>query len=317
MLFCVDLAISSQTVNFEFEHTRNQKINLPFEVDVELYIKREDELHAFVSGNKYRKLKYNLKEAEKLGFDTLLTFGGAFSNHIASVALAGQILGFKTIGVIRGEELSAKIDSNPTLSFAKQNAMRFKFVSRQTYREKTSERFLTELKSEFNNFYLVPEGGTNTLAVKGCEEILRDTEHNFDFICCPVGTGGTISGLINCSKPGQQVLGFPALKGAFLQDDISKFVSKTNWELIADYHFGGYGKVNAELVDFINQFKLENNIQLDPIYTGKMLFGIMDLIKKQYFPSGSKILAIHTGGLQGIVGMNQVLKTKNLPLIEI
>ncbi|MFD2725396.1 1-aminocyclopropane-1-carboxylate deaminase/D-cysteine desulfhydrase [Hyunsoonleella rubra] len=317
MLFCVDLAISSQTVNFEFEHTRNQKIFLPFQSDVELYIKREDELHAFVSGNKYRKLKYNLKEAEKLGFDTLLTFGGAFSNHIASVALAGQILGFKAIGVIRGEELSAKIDSNPTLSFARQNGMRFKFVSRQTYREKTSERFLTELKSQFNNFYLIPEGGTNVLAVKGCEEILRDADDNFDFICCPVGTGGTISGLINCSKPSQQVLGFPALKGAFLQDDISKFVWKTNWELIRYYHFGGYAKVNAELVDFINQFKLENNIQLDPIYTGKMLFGISDLIKKQYFPAGSKILAIHTGGLQGIVGMNQVLKAKNLPLIEI
>ncbi|MEW4924397.1 pyridoxal-phosphate dependent enzyme [Algibacter sp. 2305UL17-15] len=304
-------------MNFEFENTRNIQIVLPKEKDMELYLKREDELHAFVSGNKYRKLKYNLKEADKQGFKTLLTFGGAFSNHIAAVASAGHILGFKTIGIIRGEELHDKIETNPTLKFSRQNGMQFKFVSREDYRSKNTEHFLKTLKEEYSDFYVIPEGGTNTLAVKGCEEILTQKDASFDFICCPVGTGGTISGLINCSKPSQQVLGFPALKGSFLHQDISKFVNKTNWDLITDYHFGGYAKIDAELINFINQFKLENKIQLDPVYTGKMLFGIFDLIEKDFFPKGSKILAIHTGGLQGIDGMNSVLKKKKLPLIKV
>ena len=141
-------------------------------------------------------------------------------------------------------------------------------------------------------------------------------DKDFDYLCCAVGTGGTISGLINCSKPSQQVLGFPAIKGDFLKEDISKFATKNNWKLITDYHFGGYAKINTRLVSFINQFKDVNNIPLDPVYTSKMLFGIFDLIEKNYFPKDSKILAIHTGGLQGIVGMNQKLKKKNLPLIK-
>lgn len=304
-------------MSFDFEHSINQPIKLPKENGVELFLKREDQLHTFVSGNKYRKLKYNLKEADALGFETLLTFGGAYSNHIAAVASAGHLLGFKTIGVIRGEELEAKINSNPTLQFAKENGMQFKFVPRDVYREKASPEFLSALKKEFNDFYLIPEGGTNELAIKGCEEILSDADKNFDYVCCAVGTGGTVSGLINCSKPSQQVLGFPALKGSFLHQDISKFVSKTNWDLITGYHFGGYAKVNSELIQFINQFKTMNNIQLDPVYTGKMMYGIFDLIDKNYFPKGSKILAIHTGGLQGIDGMNSILKKKQLPLIQV
>jgi 1-aminocyclopropane-1-carboxylate deaminase len=297
---------------FEFEKTRNERINLPDSNGVELVVKREDKLHAFVSGNKYRKLKYNLLEAEKLGCKTLLTFGGAFSNHIAAVALAGHVIGFKTIGIIRGDELASKTSKNATLNFAHKNGMLFKFVSRETYRNKTSESFLKALKAEFGEFYVIPEGGTNDLAVKGCEEILYPDDLNFDYICCPVGTGGTISGLINGSKPSQQVLGFPALKGDFLKEDISKFVTQTNWRLITDYHFGGYAKINEQLVTFINQFKVDYNLPLDPVYTGKMLFGIIDLIEKKYFPEGSKILAIHTGGLQGIKGMNALLKRKKL-----
>ncbi|TGV01371.1 1-aminocyclopropane-1-carboxylate deaminase/D-cysteine desulfhydrase [Flavivirga rizhaonensis] len=301
---------------FKLGRSINQPINLPNSKEIELFIKREDEIHPVVSGNKYRKLKYNLLEAKKERFNTLLTFGGAFSNHIAAVASAGNLLGFKTIGVIRGEELEHKILENETLSFAKQNGMEFKFVSREAYRNKTSEAFLAKLKDTFNDFYLIPEGGTNALAVKGCEEILTETDEAFDYICCAVGTGGTISGLINCSKLSQQVLGFPALKGDFLQQDISKFVTKTNWDLITDYHFGGYAKINDELVAFINEFKELNKIPLDPVYTGKMIFGIFDLINKGYFKKGSKVLAIHTGGLQGIKGMNRVLKNKNLPIIE-
>jgi len=304
-------------MRFYFEHSVNQHIKLPEEAKIELYLKREDKLHAFVSGNKYRKLKYNLKEAEQLGFNTLLTFGGAFSNHIAAVASAGHILGFKTIGVIRGEELQYNVKTNPTLQFAQDNGMRLKFVPRDVYREKTTSAFLEVLKKEFGNFYLIPEGGTNTLAIKGCEEILANDDKSFDFVCCAVGTGGTISGLINCSKPRQQVLGFPALKGSFLHEDISKFVSKTNWDLVTNYHFGGYAKINSNLVNFINAFKSEHDVQLDPVYTGKMMYGIFDLIQRGFFPNGSKILAIHTGGLQGIEGMNAFLKTKQLPLIQV
>jgi 1-aminocyclopropane-1-carboxylate deaminase len=282
---------------------------------IKLFIKREDKIHPFISGNKYRKLKYNLIEAQNTKQHTLLSFGGAYSNHIAAVAAAGKEFGFKTIGVIRGEELSTKISENATLSYAQDCEMQFKFVSREAYRTKTSLKFINSLKTEFGDFYLIPEGGTNDLAVKGCEEILTDNDVFFDIVCCSVGTGGTISGLINASSPHQKIIGFPALKGDFLQNDISKFTPKSNWELNTDYHFGGYAKINSELVEFINKFKVEHNILLDPIYTGKMMFGLFDLIKKNHFQKGTKILAIHTGGLQGIEGMNAYLKQKTMPLI--
>ena len=303
-------------MDFNLEHSINQPVIISENLGIELYVKREDKIHSFVSGNKYRKLKYNLLEADKQGFKTLLTFGGAYSNHIAAVASAGKILGFKTIGVIRGDELESAVNANPTLRFSNDCGMRFKFVSREVYRTKATPDFIKNLQSEFGDFYLIPEGGTNALAIKGCEEILYDEDETFDYICCAVGTGGTISGLINCSKHGQQVLGFPALKGDFLQKDISKFATQSNWKLITDYHFGGYAKINTELVAFINQFKKAFDIPLDPVYTGKMMFGIFNLIEKGYFPKGSKILAIHTGGLQGITGMNVFLKNKNLPIIE-
>jgi 1-aminocyclopropane-1-carboxylate deaminase len=282
---------------------------------IKLFIKREDKIHPFISGNKYRKLKYNLIEAQNTKQHTLLSFGGAYSNHIAAVAAAGKEFGFKTIGVIRGEELSTKISENATLSYAQDCEMQFKFVSREAYRTKTSLKFINSLKTEFGDFYLIPEGGTNDLAVKGCEEILTDNDVFFDIVCCSVGTGGTISGLINASSPHQKIIGFPALKGDFLQNDISKFTTKSNWELNTDYHFGGYAKINSELVEFINKFKVEHNILLDPIYTSKMMFGLFDLIKKNHFQKGTKILAIHTGGLQGIEGMNAYLKQKTMPLI--
>lgn len=301
---------------FDLEDSVNQQILLPSEFGVELFIKREDKIHPFISGNKYRKLKYNLIDAEALGHNTLLTFGGAYSNHIAAVASVGATFGFKTIGVIRGEELTKKVNDNPTLRFAQSCGMQFKFVTRSNYREKTSEAFIDGLKEEFSAFYLIPEGGTNVLAIKGCEEILTEADKNFDYVCCAVGTGGTISGLINSSKMNQKILGFHALKGAFFTKDISKFVNRNNWEIITNYNFGGYAKINNELVAFINQFKKDYNIQLDPVYTGKMMYGILDMIENNKFPRGTKILAIHTGGIQGIDGMNMRLKEKNLKLIE-
>ncbi len=280
-------------------------------------MKREDLLHPYISGNKFRKTKYNLLQAKAENQETILTFGGAFSNHIAAVAYAGKEKGFKTIGIIRGDELRDKIQENPTLQFAQECGMEFEFVSRADYRLKSEPEFLEKLKHKFGTFYLLPEGGTNELAVRGCEEILSPDDSKFDYICISVGTGGTISGIINSILPHQKVLGFPALKGDFLKDEIRNFVENENWELITDYHFGGYGKVSPELIAFINQFYIENNIPLDPIYTGKMVFGVIDLIRKNYFPENSKILMIHTGGIQGIHGMNRKLKSKKLPLIDV
>ena len=299
-------------------NVENQKIDLALldEKKITLFVKREDTIHPLISGNKYRKLKYNIKEAKKENLATLLTFGGAYSNHIAATAFAGKKEGFKTIGIIRGEELVAKWESNPTLKLAKEHGMEFHFVSRETYRNKNELDFSNELKEKFGNFFTIPEGGTNNLAVKGCEEILTGDDAKFDVICTCVGTGGTLAGLSNAAKANQRVLGFPALKGDFLKNDIRKFANNENWKLISDYHFGGYAKVNAELISFINNFKKETKIQLDPIYTGKLFYGLLDLISKNYFKKGTRILAIHTGGLQGISGMNMVLKKKDLPLLE-
>jgi 1-aminocyclopropane-1-carboxylate deaminase len=300
---------------FVLQDILTQKITT-FNKNISLFIRREDLIHPFISGNKFRKLKYNLVQAKAENHHTLLTFGGAFSNHIAATAFAGKEYDFKTIGIIRGDELESKILINPTLKFAQECGMKFKFVTREKYRHKTEAEFIENLKNEFGNFYYVPEGGTNEFAVKGCEEILTQEDSQYDFVCCSVGTGGTISGLINSVLPHQKVLGFPALKGDFLKEEIRKFAFNDNWELITDYHFGGYGKVKTELIAFINQFYLENKIPLDPIYTGKMVFGVMDLINTNYFPDDSKILLIHTGGIQGIGGMNLKLKAKKLPIID-
>ncbi|UOY05061.1 pyridoxal-phosphate dependent enzyme [Muricauda sp. SCSIO 64092] len=300
-------------------HVPNQQIALPllFEKQVTLAVKREDLLHPVISGNKYRKLKYNLQRAKAQNFDVLLTFGGAFSNHIAAVACAGKEYGFGTIGVIRGEELKKGWGTNPTLKLASEYGMRFHFVSREAYRTKDDRSFVRKLQMEYGDFYLFPEGGTNALAVKGCEEILTQGDTEFDIIATCVGTGGTMAGLINATAAHQQVLGFPALKGDFLIDSIRKFVTKPNWKLITDYHFGGYAKVTPELIASINTFKEQTGIASDPVYTGKLFFGLLDMIANNQFKAGTKILAIHTGGLQGIFGMNEVLKKKNLPLINL
>jgi 1-aminocyclopropane-1-carboxylate deaminase len=283
---------------------------------VKVFIRREDLIHPFVSGNKFRKLKYNLLQAAKENHHTLLTFGGAYSNHIAATAYAGKKSGFKTIGIIRGDELASKINENPTLKFAQDCGMKFEFVSRQQYRMKESLDFISKLNKKYGPYYLVPEGGTNSYAIKGCEEILSNQDSIFDYICCAVGTGGTIAGISNSVIEKQKVLGFPSLKGDFLQKDICNFAKQDNFSLISDYHFGGYGKVNEELIAFINSFYKENKIPLDPIYTGKMVFGVIDLINKNYFPENSKILLIHTGGTQGVEGMNIKLKNKKLQTIR-
>jgi 1-aminocyclopropane-1-carboxylate deaminase len=284
--------------------------------NIKLCILREDLNHPEISGNKFRKLKYNLIEAKELGFKKILTFGGAFSNHIAATSAAGKIHGFETVGIIRGEELENKIDENSTLRFAKKCGMKFHFISREEYRQKDDVDFLEKLQKQFPDTYIIPEGGTNNLAIKGCKEILHENCFNFDYIATAIGTGGTIAGVIESSQSHQTILGFPSLKGDFIVNDIRNLTEKENFTIFNQFHFGGYGKVNEELITFVNDFKRINQIQLDPIYTGKMVFGIMELIKNNYFEENSTILMIHTGGLQGIEGMNKLLKKKNKTLIE-
>jgi len=288
----------------------NQPVLITLPNHIQLYIKREDLLHPLLSGNKWRKLKYNLAAAKESGKTTLLTFGGAYSNHISAVAAAGKAYGFHTIGVIRGDELATHYRANPTLAMASESGMEFHFVSREAYRDKSSSAFIADLKTKFGDFYMLPEGGTNALAIKGCEEILTEEDNQFTHVCCAVGTGGTLSGIINSSLENQKIIGISALKDDFLSDVICKFVTKTNWEINATYHFGGYGKVTDELVLFLNSFYRQTKIPLDPIYTGKMVFGVLDLIDKNYFPEKAKILLIHTGGLQGIKGINKKLSSK-------
>lgn len=284
---------------FSKEEVPTVKVERPFHNGIELFIRREDLLHPEVSGNKFRKLKYNMEAAVSEGHRQVLTFGGAYSNHIAATAAAGRIVGMQTIGVIRGEEIQENYRENPTLKKAEEDGMRFKFVTRTEYRTKDSIAFLTKLAEEFGDFYLVPEGGTNEKAIKGTEEILKEEDGIYDYVCCAVGTGGTIAGIINRSFSHQQVIGFPVLKGDFLMKEIKKYVNKENWRLETAYHFGGYAKYNADLLQFIRHFEQDTGILLDPIYTGKLLFGIFDLIEQNQFKKDSKILAIHTGGLQG------------------
>ncbi len=291
------------------------------ERNVSLSIKREDLLHPVISGNKYRKLYFNIKEAKRLGKKILITFGGAFSNHILATAGAGEKFDFETIGIIRGDELGKNIEKtlseNPTLRAAHKMGMELKFVSRTEYRKKESPEFIKTLETLYPEAYILPEGGTNDLAIQGCEQIIDTETTQFDYICVAVGTGGTISGIIKASREKQTILGFPALKGNFLEEIVQNHVApKSNWKLETAFHFGGYAKINEELITFINNFKIETGIQLDPVYTGKMMFGILKLIEKDYFPEHAKIIAIHTGGLQGIEGMNTLLNKKGLPLLN-
>lgn len=293
----------------------NEKVEIPLKNEISLFIKREDKTHPEVSGNKFRKLKYNIQYAVNQGFEQLLTFGGAYSNHLVATAKAGQIFGIKTIGVVRGDEVLKSWRENPSLLLANQFGMEFYFTDRQSFREKNSEEFISKLKQKFGDFYLVPEGGTNELAIRGTEEILTSEDVDFQVITLAVGTGGTIAGVINSSAENQKILGFPALQGDFLKNEISKYTKKQNWELITDYNLGGYAKINSDYIDFLNDFYKKTNIPLDPIYTGKMIFGLFDLIEKDFFAPKTKILAIHTGGLQGILGINQRLKSKNQSIL--
>ncbi|PSL03056.1 1-aminocyclopropane-1-carboxylate deaminase/D-cysteine desulfhydrase [Cecembia rubra] len=275
---------------------------------IELSIKRLDQVHSMASGNKFFKLKYNLIQAQKLGKSTLLTFGGAYSNHIFATAAAAEYVGFKSIGIIRGEET---LPLNPTLKAAQSHGMELQYLSRSVYRNKKEEAFIDNLKKQYGDFYLVPEGGTNALAIQGTAEILTEKDSKFSHICTSIGTGGTFSGLAKSIEPDQVLIGFSSLKGDFIHEEIRSLFSqfeiqtKGKIQILDQYHFGGYGKHNEGLLEFIRWFYQEFQIPLDPVYTGKMVYGLLDQIKNNLIPIGSKILVLHTGGIQGIAGFNQ------------
>jgi 1-aminocyclopropane-1-carboxylate deaminase len=289
-------------------------VEIPIESKVRLFIKREDLTHPEISGNKYWKMFYNVKKylEKEVSERKIITFGGAFSNHIAAASALGNEFGIETLGIIRGNELEDSWQENPTLFSAHQNGMSFRFVTRETYRYK--ERLMAELQEEFPESLVVPEGGTNENAVEGIQYMLTDETNDFDYICSAVGTGGTVSGLSKFAQPHQKVIGFKAVKDNSLENRIKNLSKKDNFTLI-DASDGGFGKITDENVRFINEFYQYFGIVLEPVYTGKMLRKIFEMIADNYFPANSKILAFHTGGLQGIVGANEMLKKKNRNLI--
>lgn len=289
-------------------------VEIPIESKVRLFIKREDLTHPEISGNKYWKMFYNVKKylEKEVSERKIITFGGAFSNHIAAAAALGNEFGIETLGIIRGNELEDSWQENPTLFSAHQNGMSFRFVTRETYRYK--ERLMAELQEEFPESLVVPEGGTNENAVEGIQYMLTDETNDFDYICSAVGTGGTVSGLSKFAQPHQKIIGFKAVKDNSLENRIKNLSKKDNFTLV-DASDGGFGKITDENVRFINEFYQYFGIVLEPVYTGKMLRKIFEMIADDYFPANSKILAFHTGGLQGIVGANEMLKKKNRNLI--
>lgn len=293
--------------------TPTQELSHPLlaEKQVRLFVKRDDLIHPEIMGNKWRKLKYNIEKMKMDGISELVTMGGAFSNHIAAVASAGNTYGFSTKGIIRGDELNEQ--SNPTLELAQKNGMKLEFVDRGAFKKMREGPSI--IACNYPHAYFLPEGGTNELAIKGCSEIIPEIDLKFDTIICPIGTGGTFAGLVDSAPTATQVLGVSSLRGSFIHNEVSKLLERfairnKNYQIVDQYHFGGYGKTKKELIDFMNWFKEKFNVPLDPIYTGKSFFAVWDMIKTNKFEKNLKIVLLHTGGLQGNSGFNR--KNENI-----
>ncbi len=267
------------------------------EFGVQVYVKRDDLIHPEMSGNKSRKLKYNLSAARDSGCSTLLTFGGAFSNHIRATAAAGHYFGFETIGIIRGEE---HLPLNDSLAYAAHRGMRIEYMDRETYRQKGHPDVIAELIAEFGPCYLLPEGGSNVLALRGCAELPGEIEMDFDVICCACGTGGTLAGIAAGLQSDQQhALGFAVLKGgSFLDDEVRRLqleafeTTTENWSLEYDFHFGGYAKKQPALTAFIEDFEMRHGITLDWVYEAKMMYGLFTRITQGAFAPGTSVVAV-------------------------
>lgn len=288
-------------------NTPLHKINDPFltQHGVTLYIKREDLIHEAISGNKWHKLKHNLQAAVDQGDQQVISFGGAYSNHIHALAFAAPRFNLRAVGIIRGDEKVI----NPTLEDAATWGMQIHYVSRQEYKKRDQPEYWQELQQRFGRAYMIPEGGSNTLAVKGCTDIIRRIDQHgvaYDIVCVPCGTGSTLAGLIAGAAAGKQIIGFSVLKGdidlairvrACLEEAA---VSQTsNWQIQDEYHHGGYAKVSHSLIGFMKRFTDITGIELEPIYTAKMLFGLYSMIEQGRLPKGATVVAVHTGGLQG------------------
>jgi 1-aminocyclopropane-1-carboxylate deaminase len=283
-----------------------------------IWVKRDDLMHPTVQGNKWRKLKYNLQWAREQGFKTLLTFGGAFSNHLYAVAAAGQLFDFQTIGIVRGEKT---LPLNPTLQFAASCGMQLYFVSRSDYRmlsNQSLEQIATFLNLSLSNTYLLPEGGTNALAMRGCSEIISEIHEQLGFApnvyAVAVGTGGTFAGMLSGltdADAASKAIGYAVLKGDFLQQIVQNQLNdlqirpKSDWKIENDYHFGGYAKIKPELLQFKHNFEQKHQFELDYVYTSKLFYGLFQDLKKGKFAPNSHIVAVHTGGLQGNAGFEK------------
>ena len=284
------------------------KINSNFldKKSINLFVKRDDLIHNIVSGNKWRKLKYNFKQAHSDGYRTILSFGGAYSNHLHALGYAANYMGFKSVGIIRGKKKSVL---SATLNFCKDQNMQLDYLDYNNYRYyKYSKHNLDLFHEKFGDFYFLPEGGCNALGVKGCEEIISEINVDFDYLCCAVGTGCTAAGLIRSIGHSHQFIGFCPFNKSLEQKNIILDyccpLKYNNWQLISDNHFGGFGKVNSNLIKFVRQFYYDFNIQLDLIYMGKLFYSLFDLIKKDFFIKNTTIVVVHSGGLQGIDGFN-------------
>jgi 1-aminocyclopropane-1-carboxylate deaminase len=282
------------------------------EKDLKVFVKRDDLIHPEISGNKWRKLKYNLLNASHLGYKSIVTFGGAYSNHIYATAAAGKYFGFDTIGIIRGDELNK--NSSSTLKFAAECGMKLHFVTRSEYRETRENPQSNSLIHSLTHSQLIPEGGTNEFALAGVgemvDEILKQLGYAPDYIICPVGTGGTIAGIIAKSDPKTTVLGICVLKnGYYLENEINLLVENDKFRtlhigadsvgLLWDFHHGGYAKKTPQLMNFIEAFEAKHSFRIEPIYSGKMFFAFEELLKTTIKPNSTVVL-IHTGGLQGL-----------------
>lgn len=276
------------------------------DVGVGLWLKRDDLIHAELPGNKWRKLKYNVQAAADLSHRTLLTFGGAYSNHIRATAAAGYLFGLDTIGVIRGEPHEPL---NWSLRYAVSRGMRLRYLDRATYQRRASPEVITELHRELGDFYLLPEGGSNELAVRGCAELPAEVEQDFDVICCPCGTGGTLAGIAAGLRPGQRAIGFSVLKGGeFLADEIARLQQSAtgtvldNWWIECGFHFGGYARKTPELTEFIERFEQRHGLRLDWVYVAKMVYGIFAMARRGAFTSGIRVVAVITGSAEDTAG---------------
>jgi len=289
-------------IDFEFFSPVHQIHDKLFdEQGLKVFIKRDDLIHPIISGNKWRKLKYLLRDAQLQNKAHLVTFGGAYSNHLLATAAAAARFGFRSTGVVRGEEVN-----NDTLFLCRLHGMNLVFVDRESYRDKPA--LFQKYFGSDPNAYFIDEGGASPLGTRGCSELLNELTETYDHIFCACGTGTTAAGIINgilARHLPTRFHGVPVLKnGEFLRKEIDRFLNgPVNYDLLAGYHFGGYGKVTPELIGFIKDFVAATGILIDPVYTGKMMYAIYDLAGKKYFRSGDKILAVHTGGIWGLLGM--------------